>query len=136
MRRRDILTTAAVISATGCVGPLSDDGSEGGSEDSGPEATMRGFMRARDEGDIQRMNSFLHRDAEIREIPRNAELDAESVEVQETEVLESGDGRADVRVVVRVRPRSPDRGEYTEETEWELRTQGGEWRIWNRTDGG
>jgi hypothetical protein len=40
-----------------------------------------------------------------------------------------------VRAVVRVRPRSPDEGEYTEETEWELRTGDGEWRIWNRTDG-
>jgi hypothetical protein len=132
MRRREILATAAAATATGCVGPLADDG---GSED-GPEATMVRFMGARDSGDTETVNSLLHENGELPEVPEDAELDVQSVEVQETEVLDQGDGRATVRVVVRVRPRSPDAGERTEETEWELRTQNGDWRIWNRTDEG
>jgi ketosteroid isomerase-like protein len=133
MRRRDVLATAAAVTATGCIGPLSGDG-EG--EEEGPEATVRAFMDARDRGDVEEVNSLLHEDGELPEVPQDAELDVDAVEVQETEVLNRSDGRATVRAVVRVRPRSPDEGERTVETEWELRTQDGEWRIWNRTDDG
>ncbi|MFP4174290.1 MAG: hypothetical protein ACLFSW_00730 [Halobacteriales archaeon] len=132
MRRRELIATAVAFGATGCVGPLADG--DGG--DDGPEATMTRFMEARDEGDVEEMNSLLHDDAELSRIPEDAELDVDSVDVEETDVVDEGDGSATVRVVVRVRPRSPNEGEYTEDTEWELRTQDGEWRIWNRTDGG
>ena len=130
MRRREFIA-AAVFASTGCVGPLAGDGTDGG-----PEGTMTEFMNARDRGDPEAMNALLHENAELSPVPEDAELDVDSVEVEETEVLNRTDGRATVRVVVRVRPRSPDEGEYTSETEWELRTQDGEWRIWNRTDGG
>jgi len=133
MRRRKLLATAATVTATGCIGPLASD--EGSDED-GPEATMTSFMEARGDGDVETMNSLLHDEAVLDEVPEDAELGLDSVEVRETEVLNTTDDRATVRMVVRVRPRSPDEGEYTEETEWELRTQDGDWRIWNRTDGG
>jgi hypothetical protein len=133
MRRRKLLAAAATVTATGCIGPF---GSDEESEEAGPEATMISFMEARGDGDIETMNSLLHDEAVLDEVPEDAELGVDSVKMRETEVLSSTDDRATVRMVVRVRPRSPDEGEYTEETEWELRTQDGEWRIWNRTDGG
>lgn len=133
MRRRKLLAAAATVTATGCIGPFASDEE---SEEAGPEATMTSFMEARGDGDVETMNSLLHDEAVLDEVPEDAELGVDSVEVRETEVLNSTDDRATVRMVVRVRPRSPDEGEYTEETEWELRTQDGEWRIWNRTDGG
>jgi len=131
MRRREILATAAAFTATGCIGPLSED--DDGSE-TGPDATMTRFMEARDRGDVEEMNSLLHDESQLSEIPEDEEVDVDSVEVQETEVLNQTDGAATVRVVVRVRPRSPDEGERTVETEWELRTQDDGWRIWDRND--
>jgi hypothetical protein len=131
MRRRELLATAAGVTATGCIG-LGNGGDE---DDEGPEAVITSFTEARGRGDVGEMNSLLHEEAPLNEVPEDAQLGVDTVEVEETEVLNRTDGRATVRAVVRVRPRSPDEGEYTEETEWELRTGDGEWRIWNRTDG-
>lgn len=136
MRRRKFLATgcAAAFVGTGCVGPLSN-GEDAGNGEEGPDATVKRYMEARDSGDIEEINSLLHAEGELPEIPEGTELDAESVEVQEIEVLNESENEATVRATVRVRPRSPDEGERTEETEWELRKQDGEWRLWNRLDG-
>lgn len=91
-------------------------------------------MEARDSGDIEEVNSYVHEDGELDMVPEDAELDVDSVEMEEIEVLNQTEDSATVRAVVRVRPRSPNEGEYTEETEWELRTSNGEWKIWNRTE--
>jgi hypothetical protein len=136
MRRRKFLATscATAFVGTGCVGPLSDGG-DGGNGGEGPDATVRRYMEARDRGEIEEINSLLHTEGELSEIPEGAELDSESVEVQEIEVVNESEDEATVRATVRVRPRSPDEGERTEETEWELRKQDGEWRLWDRLDG-
>ena len=135
MRRRDLLVTVGIaVGTTGCIGPFADDGDGNAGGGSGPEATVVSFMEARDSGDVEEVNSFLHTNGELSRVPEDAELDVDSVEVEETEVLNESEDRATVRAVIRVRPRSPDEGERTVETEWELRTEDGEWRIWDRTD--
>jgi ketosteroid isomerase-like protein len=132
MRRREFLATgcAAAFVGTGCIG--GDDGENGGSAEGGPETTVRDYMEARDSGDVEEINSLLHEDGELPAIPEDAELDVDSVEVEEIEVLNESENEATVRAVVNVRPRSPDEGERTEETEWELRKQNGEWKLWDR----
>lgn len=140
MRRREFIaaSTAAAVVGTGCIGPFADDNGDGSDttgDESGPEAAMRGYVEARDSGDVEAVNSFVHDDGRLQKIPEGEELNVDSVEVEEMEVLNQTEDMATVRVVVRVRPRNPGAGERTEETRWELHTSDGEWKIWNRLDG-
>lgn len=125
MNRREYLLTAGVVSATLLAGCLGDDHAA--------ESEAESFMDAVAASDSSDAEAHLHPDSEIRDpiavVDNQIQetLDGVAISVEDTDLLEDGDEVAIVEVTVEVdRPAQP----YTTPIEIELRTDGGDWRVW------
>jgi len=130
MRRRQYLaaSTLAVAGLAGCSGVLGDGGGAG----DGPEATVEAFLEAIDEGDRERANELIHSDSPQGEIEEGDldESDDFELTVDETELESDDDDTAAVSVEYAVEPTASDDSQSVETT-YELRTEDGNWRIWD-----
>lgn len=126
MRRRHFVASSAVVATglTGCMDLL------GGTDDrDDPEAVVREFVAAMDEGDRKTANDLIHGDSPEGEVSeaeaeRTAELE---VTLEETELLEENDDTARVRVELTL---SDGTNTQTRELIYELRTEDGDWKVW------
>jgi len=121
-RRRFLGAAAAAVTvaSAGCSGLL------GGGGGSSPDATVREFYSALNEGDAQAANALIHPNATSPEVTQEQaqQFSEFDLEVQSTEVVEQGDDRAVVRVNASVMGQS-------QSTQLELRTHEGEWKLWS-----
>lgn len=132
MRRRHFVASSAVVATglTGCMGLL------GGTDDrDDPEAVVREFVAAMDEGDRKTANDLIHGDSPEGEVSeaeaeRTAELE---VTLEGTELLEENDDTARVRVELTL---SDGTNTQTRELIYELRTEDGDWKIWDESSAG
>lgn len=125
-RRQYLGGSAAVLTAAtaGCSGLL---GGGGGGD---PAASVETYLNAIDEGDAETANGLLHPDGSATEISdeQAEQLSAATITVESTEVLEQGDGRADVEVSFTM---GFDGQENSQTSLVELQTHDGEWKLYS-----
>ncbi len=137
MRRRQYLSvtasTLAVAGLAGCSGIL---GGGGGAGDD-PESTVEAFIEALGDGDRERANELIHSDSPDGEIEEGEmeEMEDFTFNVEETELLSEDGDTAEVRVEYTIES-SESEESMTQEQEYELRTENGNWRIWTAQDSG
>lgn len=131
--RRELLIGGVVlagVAAGGFVFLGSDD-------DDSPEAVMENYYQAYADGDVERINDLTH--TESPDYPVDEQLTDEEidqlrneieVDVEETDLVEENDEQAVVEITVTF---SGMGRENTETQRWELRTEGGEWKVWGPT---
>jgi hypothetical protein len=135
MRRRTYLTatTLSLTALAGCSGLL------GGGNDVGddPEATTVAFIEALDDGDRERANELLHPETPGQEVTEEVASQSadQDISIDSTEVLTSEDDVAEVRVELTVSDASGGQSESFALV-YELRTDGGDWRIWTERSAG
>lgn len=125
MQRRKFVMAVGVAGAAGLAGCLSGD--------SDPDDVVEEFYAAMDEGDVETMNDLMHEDSE-EEITEEdlEEIEDFDITVEETEILEEDDDAAEVRAEITVE--GEFLGEEVEETNEEtieLRTEDGEWKLYD-----
>lgn len=131
MRRRTYIASCTVVTGlAGCTGLLG-----GGNDRDDPEAVVREFIAALDEGDRETANELIHEDSPQGELSeeqagQTGELD---LTVEGTELLQETDDTARVRVELTV---SDGSERQTTELTYELRTEDGEWKIWDESAAG
>lgn len=132
MRRRQFIASSGVVTAglAGCTALLGTD-----DERDDPDTVVRDFVEAMDKGDVDAANELVHEDSPEGEVTEESVAFSDTVDmsVEETEVLEKNDDTAKVRVVVTV---SDGSDSQQQESTFELRTQDGEWKIWEEVDEG
>lgn len=101
-------------------------------EDRGPAETVEALYASINDGNYDRAMTMIHAEGPVNETVSRSSLERSSTQVQitGTEVIEQSDGRASVRVTVTSEQMS---GEQT--YIFELRTAGGEWKVWDTTAG-
>lgn len=119
-----------VTGLAGCTGLL------GGEEERGdPEAVVQEFIAALDEGDRETANELIHEESPQGELSeeraeQTGELD---LTLEGTELLEETDDTARVRADLSV---SDGSERQTTELTFELRTEDGDWKIWDESTAG
>jgi len=127
MRRRQYVKATAVAATAGLAGCNGILGGGGG-----PAGVAKDWFEAAYDGDEDKMEELTHSDSELQEF---LDFFAQSAEQQDgsvdsTEVLEEGDEEARVDVTTS----SEEQGEET--TEVVLKTEDGDWKMWNFAEGG
>ncbi|WP_440988216.1 hypothetical protein [Haloarchaeobius baliensis] len=133
MRRRTYLTatTLSLTSLAGCTGLL------GGGEDSDvgddPEATLRAFLTEAVEGDRDRARELIHPDGPMNETTGDGDQEQNDQDleltIEETEIRTQENGTA---MVIAEYTLSDQQGNSrTDRVEYELRTENGDWRVWD-----
>ena len=121
MNRRQYLAASAAVTAglAGCTGVLSDD----------PDEVVEQFYQAIDDGDRETANDLIHSESPQGEISEDEMSDMEEfdITVEGTEILEESDETAEVEVEMTI---ESDGDSSTEETTIELRTEDGDWKVY------
>lgn len=111
----------AVAGTAGCAGILGGGGSE-------PESTVKDYVTALDEGDVETANDLVHPDGSVQEIGDEGADMLEQAEftLDSTELVEEGEDRAVVEASITTEFMGE---EETTDGRFELRTHDGEWKI-------
>lgn len=121
MKRRQYLTASAAVTAglAGCTGILSND----------PDEVVEQFYQAIDDGDREAANDLIHSDSPQGEISEDEMSDLEEfdVTVEDTEIIDESDDTAEVEAEITV---ESDGDSSTDETTIELRTEDGDWKVY------
>jgi len=127
MDRRQFLvgTTGIAAAMAGCSGITGDSGGE----PSGPAAVAKAFFRALVDGDLDTANSYIHANASVPSVDEsNVEsFQSANATVESATVQSRHDDRATVSVTFSLQIDSTTR---TRTLPYELRTENGEWRIY------
>ncbi|ELY66988.1 nuclear transport factor 2 family protein [Natrinema versiforme] len=153
MHRRRYLGLTAVVSAglAGCAGSSGDDaaestdgdtdggtdgdsdgGTEGETDDGtsdGPDTVVERFHRALADGDGETANALVHSESPQGEVTDSdlSYYDGTDVTIENTEILSESDGVAEVRIEITM---ESDGESSTETFTYELRTENGEWKLY------
>jgi len=104
----------------------------GESESMGPAAVAETFLMAVGDGEIERANELIHSESPQDSLTED-DVSAD-IAVDESEVISEEPDTAIVRLEVRLI--SDDDDEVSTFVTYELRTENGEWRLWDTADGG
>lgn len=96
----------------------------------GPAETVEQFYVAVDNGNRERANELIHSDSPMEDVSVLGTVFGSAIDitVEQTEVVEKSDDSATVRATLTV---SSSGSSETSETDVELRTENGEWKIWS-----
>jgi hypothetical protein len=94
-----------------------------------PDEVVEQFYQAIDDGDRGAANDLIHSESPEGEISEEemSEMGEYDITVEKTEIVEESDDKAEVEAEVTV---ESDDGSFTDEKTYELRTEDGDWKIY------
>lgn len=132
VRRRTYLVggVGVVAGLAGCSGILGNESDGEGSTSLDPDETLEAFFQAIADGDPETANEYVHDEGDVQEATaaESEQFEERDTRIEGTTVVEADDDTAVVDVTLSYEPQGGER--TTDTVTYELRTQGGEWRVY------